>query len=234
MVNQPCMIQADAPNVCAMSLATDRSAVLIRFSGRAWTMLESATRQPNPPWMRHVAHVDGGMLMRVPIARIGSEAWTEVVLALSAVQQIVEALQWQDFEPLSDGAPEQLVWIDALHASQGASGITVLASPRFATCIRSASEEMFERVSVEMSKAECVMMGVEHVPLTRGASRYHGVLHLSVGADCACLGVSWSELPCDDQTGWSAHGHNLRFAPHILLVLVALAALEDECRGGTQ
>ena len=81
-----------------------------------------------------------------------------------------------------------------------------------------------------MIREECVIQEMENVPRTRGASRSRAGLHLAVGDDCACFGVADVDRSRSERYGWEAHGHNLRFVSRIVIVLAALATLEDECR----
>lgn len=229
MVMQPCMMKPGTPKVSWLTLAADGSAVMARFTLRVWTLIEGAAPRGGRSW-HNVTHLQDGVLVRIPIVRSGAKEWAETLRALSTLKLIVFTLQWQELEELTDGSHDQLAWIDYLETSFDHSGVSVTVSPVFAAFIRSADPSVFERVSVAMRRAEGVMTDDEHVPLTHGASKHYGALHLSVGRDCACLGVSASELPQSDQEGWQAHSHNIGTARQIVLVLVALAALEDEYR----
>jgi hypothetical protein len=229
MVLQPCMMRPGAPGVSTLSLAEDGSAVRVRFSRQAWMLIESSVRWNHPHWDTIVRGADGAVL-RIPIVRRGTPAWREAAVALEVFATIVFTLQIQGLEMLAEKSPTQLFWIDGLTVHAGVADIAVVASPAAAAFVREASEIVWARVTMRMVAAERAITGADAIPLTRGANPYNGGMHFSVGEDCACLGVAHIDLPRSDQEGWPAHGHNLRFLNHILLVLVGLAALEDECR----
>lgn len=230
MVNQPCMMRPNAPYLSFMTLAADGAAVTVSFTLRAWTLVEAATLQTDPSWKRHVTRNEGHVSIRIPIVRSGTAEWFETVRILTTLNLIVFTLRWQKLDALVDEPNQQLVWIHALQIGTGNSGCSVLASPVFASFIREADDAVFARATAAMVRAERMLRGTEDIPLTRRVSKYHGALHLLVGDDCACLGVSACDLPQSEHEGWETHSHHLRSSHHILLVLVALAALEDEYR----
>ncbi len=230
MIIQSCMLEADAPRVMTMSLVADGHAVIVTFSLRAWTLIDAASQSTLEFWEGGLERRDDRITLRIPIHASGSPQWRHTQVALGTFRQIVEALRLVDLSGLREGGASQLVWIDALLVRFHAADIAVVASPTFAAFIRAGSTAMFQRVSAAMIRAERTMFSTNDVPRTRGASCHNGTLHLLVGNDCACVGVSNAELPRSDREGWVAHGHNLDTVHRILLVLVALAALEDECR----
>lgn len=87
---------------------------------------------------------------------------------------------------------------------------------------------MFARVTDAVRNADNAIRATLDRESVCVASRYNGALHLKVGNNCACLGVPYDEVRPNE--GWCANGHNLDYPDRILLVLVALAALEDEYR----
>lgn len=229
MVMQPCMMRSGAPNLSTLSLAADGTAVVVTFSSRAWAIIQSAVRWDHPHW-KMIAQSENGATLRIPIARHGTAAWSEAAAALKVLSVIVFTLQLQELELLVEESSTQLFWIDGLTVHTGLADIAVVASPAAAAFVRDASEITWAQVTMRMVAAERAITGSDAIPLTRGASTNNGAMHFSVGDDCACLEVASIDLPRSDQEGWPAHGHNLRFLSRILLVLVGLAALEDECR----
>lgn len=230
MVFQPCMLERNAPRVMRLSLVADGHVVLVTWTLRAWALVDAVTRGAIEFWENGLERREDRVTLRIPITRSGSSEWRQTQVALATLRQAVEAFHHVDLSGLRDDDDVQLVWIDALLLRFHAADIALVASPRFASFIRAGSSEMFRRVSGAVMRAERTLLGMKNVPSTRGASCHNGTLHLLVGDDCACVGVGGADLPRSDSEGWVAHGHNLDTTHRILLVLVALAALEDECR----
>ncbi len=233
MVFQPCMLEQNAPRVTTMSLMADGHAILVTWTLRAWALVDAVTHGGIEFWDNGLERREDRVTLRIPVTHSGSMEWRNTLIALAALRQAVEALHSVDLSELRGDGGVQLAWIDALLLRFRATDIALVASPVFAAFIRCGSPEMFRRVSSAMLRAERTVKGGNHIPLTHGASCHNGTLHLLVGDDCACVGVSSMDIPQTDASGWVAHGHNLDTAHRMLLVLVALAALEDECRAAS-
>jgi hypothetical protein len=224
------MLTRRSPHASTLGLIDGGRVVHVTYPLRAWTLAEGAMREPIDFWSGGLERNEGCVSLFIPIHPMNSPDWKRTRLGLAMLREVVSAFRGVRLGELAGEEGHQLFWIDALTVRAGIADISVLASPELAVYIKSAPPEVFHRTTERMVAAECVLTGQNGVPRTRGASRYHGALHLSVGEDCACLGVPANVLPRDEQTGWPAYGHNLRLQYRVLLVLVALAALEDEFR----
>jgi hypothetical protein len=230
MVLQRCMMSPRPPRAMSMRMIADGHAILVAFTLRAWTLAEGAMREPIEFWPDGLERRDDAMILKIPIAPMSSQEWKGTQIALATLREIVSAFRGTDLSELAGEEDGQLLWIDGLTLLSGLADIAVLASPEFATFIRQAPQAVFDRTTLVMTDAERQITGKNDVSSTRGASRYNTALHLSVGEDCACLGVPAIECSTSGEEGWPAYGHSLRFVSRIMLVLVGLATLEDECR----
>lgn len=230
MVVQPCMKGDCPPFLTTMSLAADGHAILVTWTLRAWTLIDAVTRGELELRENELDRRDDCVVLRIPVTHIRSPEWKQTTLALAMLRIAIDAFHGIDLSELQEGVSGQLLWIDALSLRYGVADLSVAASGEFASFIRGASPNVFRDVASAMRRAEQTMRGDVTGCGVRSVEEYSGALHMSVGSDCACFGVSDADRPREDGVGWEAHGHSLQSVDRVLLVLVALAALEDACR----
>ncbi len=230
MVFQPCMKEAKPPFASTLSLVADGHAVLVTWTLRTWALIDAVTCGGIEFRENELERRESHVVLRIPVARIGSQEWKKTTLALATLRVAVDAFRGLDLSELQDDTSGQLLWIDALVLRYGVADITVAASGRFARFIRAVRADVFRDVTSAVIRAERQMCGDSAAISSRSVEEYSGTLHMSVGINCACFGVADIDRPRDNNEGWEAHGHNLQSIDRILLVLVALAALEDACR----
>ncbi len=230
MIVQPCMKENNPPFLTTMSLAADGHAILVKWTLRAWALIDAVTRGDLEFREGELDRRDDHVVLRIPVAHIRSPEWKQTAFALAKLRVAVDAFRGVDLSELQEGVSGQLLWIDALILRFGVADISVAASGEFASFIRGASPDVFRDVASIMRRAEQTIRGDAVGFGTRSVAEYAGALHMSVGSDCACFGVSAADRGYGETTGWEAHGHNLQSVDRVLLVLVALAALEDACR----
>ncbi|MEK7632652.1 MAG: hypothetical protein AAB473_02580 [Patescibacteria group bacterium] len=195
------MMEPNPPRVTTLSLRADGSEILATWTLRAWVLIDAETRGSIVIGENGLERRNDCVALRIPIHPLKSEEWSQTQHALTLFRRMVDALRFVDVLNLGEHQSGQLVYIDALVLQPGISDISVLASPAFAAFIRLAPDDVFDRVSAAMIRAEETTSGPDVYPSARGASRCYGVLHLWVGDDCATVGVASVDLPCDAGAG---------------------------------
>lgn len=225
---------AHPPLVYRMSLVpyNHGRALQFSFSLRAWALVGHAFEQEIAELGELFVRNDLGVRLCVPIVSMSSVWWPRSRDALRALMLIVDRLGLLDFAPLGPKLESQRFWIDRMAFGAGNCGLTLVATPKGALDVLQVTERARARVNALMVAVEEAMFGAPlrtvHAPRVEFP---RGALHLTLDYECASLGVEAQNRPT--AYGWVAHSHNLSHAGHVLLALVAVAAIEDEIRALT-